>query len=125
MDSTITVIQVILALFAGAAGSLRLFTPYARFIRLPAQGWAHEFEPWQVKFIGILELAAGIGIIASLFLQSLTMVTALAAIGVALVMAGAMATHFRRAEYPNMIGNLVWLGLALFFAYSTLVGGTV
>jgi hypothetical protein len=50
------------------------------------------------------------------------MLAPLAAVGLALVMAGAMATHLRRSEYLNMVGNLMWLGLALFVAYGRLVG---
>jgi hypothetical protein len=122
MDNSITVIQVLLTIFAAAAGLLRLATPYAIFAKLPAQGWAYDFHPWQIKLIGMLEIAAAFGIIASLFLPSLTMLTPFAAVGLALVMAGAMATHLRRSEYPNMFGNLVWLGLALLFAYSKLLG---
>lgn len=125
MDTTISVIQVLLTIFAGAAGLLRFATPYTTFTKLPAQGWSLEFEPWHVKLIGALEIAIAFGIIVSLFLPSLVMFTPLAAVGLALVMAGAMATHLRRREYPNAIGNLVWLGLALFFAYSQLVGFAV
>lgn len=125
MDTTISVIQVLLTIFAGAAGLLRFATPYARFTKLPAQGWALEFVPWHVKLIGAVEIAIALGIIAPLFLPSLAIFTAPAAVGLALVMAGAMATHLRRKEYPNAIGNLVWLGLALFFAYSKLVGFAV
>jgi len=40
-------------------------------------------------------------------------------------MAGAMATHLRREEYPNVVGNLVFLGAALFVAYGKLVGFAV
>jgi len=122
MNTTISVIQVLLTIFAGAAGLLRFATPYTTFTKLPAQGWSLEFEPWHVKLIGAVEIGIALGIIAPLFLPSLAMFTAPAAVGLALVMAGAMATHLRRKEYPNAIGNLVWLGLALFFAYSTLVG---
>ena len=125
MNTTITVIQVLLTIFAGAAGLLRLATPYATFAKLPAQGWANDFKPWHVKLIGILEVFAAIGIIGPLLLGSMTMLTPLAAVGIALVMAGAMATHIRREEYVNAVGNLVWLGLALFFAYGKLVGFTV
>jgi hypothetical protein len=51
------------------------------------------------------------------------MLAPLAAVGVALVMAGAMATHLRRSEYVNMVGNLVvFLVPALFVAYGTLIG---
>lgn len=125
MNTTISVIQVLLTIFAGAAGLLRFATPYATFTKLPAQGWALEFEPWHVKLIGAVEIAIALCIIAPLFLPALAMFTPPAAVGLALVMAGAMATHLRRGEYPNVLGNLVWLGLALFFAYSKLVGFAV
>ena len=122
MDTVITVIQVLLTIFAGAAGLLRLATPYAKFTQLPAQDWSNDFKPWHIKLIGVLEVCAAVGIIVPLFLLSLTMLTPLAAVGLALVMAGAMATHLRREEYVNVVGNLVWLGLALFLAYGKLVG---
>ena len=118
---TVTVIQVLLMIFAGAAGLLRLATPYARFIKLPFQSWANEFKPRHVKLIGVLEVGAAVGIIVPLLSNSLPMLAPLAAVGLALVMAGAMATHLRRSEYLNMAGNLVWLGLALFVAYGRLV----
>jgi hypothetical protein len=51
------------------------------------------------------------------------MLTVLAAVRITLAMSGAMATHLRRSEYWNMLGNLlVWLVPALFVAYGKLVG---
>ena len=124
MDSAITVIQVGLSLFAGG-GLLKLVTPYAKYVKLPAQGWANDFKPEHIRLIGVLEVCAGVGMIVPLLLPSVTMLTPLAAFGLALIMAGAMATHLRRAEYPIIVGNLVWLGLALFLAYGRLVGFAV
>jgi hypothetical protein len=124
MDTAITVIQVLLSLFAGG-GLLKLATPYAKYVKLPAQGWANDFKPQHIRLIGVLEMCAGIGMIVPLLLGSLTILAPLAAVGLALVMAGAMATHLRRAEYPIMVGNLTWLGLALFVAYGKLVGFAV
>jgi VIT1/CCC1 family predicted Fe2+/Mn2+ transporter len=121
MDSTITVIQVLLTFFAGGAGSLRLAIPQTRLAKLPFQEWANDFKPQHIKLIGALEVSAAVGIVVPLLLDSLTMLTPLAAVGIALVMAGAMATHLRREEYLNMAGNMVWLGLALFLAYDRLV----
>lgn len=125
MDTAITVIQVLLTLLFAVSGVLKLTLPYAKFVKLPAQSWANDFKPGQVRLIGVLEVCAAIGIIVPLLSHSLTMLTPLAAVGGALVMAGAMATHLRRAEYPNMAGNLIWLGLALFVAYGRLVGVAV
>jgi hypothetical protein len=122
MDTAITVIQVLLTIFAGAAGLLRLAVPYASLTKLPAQGWSQEFKPWHILLIGFLEVCAAVAIIVPLFSHSLTILTPLAAVGIALVMAGAMATHLRREEYVNVFGNLLWLGLALFLAYGKLVG---
>jgi hypothetical protein len=125
MNTAITVIQVFLVVGFTLGGLAQLTVPYARYTQLPFQGWANDFKPWHIKLIGALKVCAAVGMIASLFLPSLTMLTPLAAVGLALVMAGAMATHLRRAEYWIMVGNLVYLGLALFVAYGKLVGFAV
>lgn len=122
MGTVIIVIQVVLALSFVAGGLLRFTLPYTKYLQLPGQGWANDFKPEHIRLIGALELSAGVGLIVPLFFHSLTMLTPLAAVGVALVMSGAMATHLRRSEYWNMAGNLlVWLVPALFVAYGTLV----
>ena len=125
MDTVITVIQIILGLFFSVSGLVKLAQPYARFIKLPFQGWANDFKPEHIRLIGVLEVSGGVGLIVPLFLHSLTMLTPLPAVGIALYMAGAMATHLRRAEYLNMVGNLIPIGLALFVAYGKLVGFAV
>jgi hypothetical protein len=125
MNIAITVIQVFLVVGFTLGGLAQLIVPYARYTQLPFQGWANDFKPWHIKLIGFLKVCAAVGMIASLFLPSLTMLTPLAAVGLALVMAGAMATHLRRLEYWIMVGNLVYLGLALFVAYGKLIGFAV
>jgi uncharacterized membrane protein YphA (DoxX/SURF4 family) len=125
MDTAITVIQVVLAFIFTGGGSTKLILPYARFAKFPFQAWANDFKPEHIRLIGVFEASAAIGMIASLLVPSLTLLTPLVAVGMALVMAGAMATHLRRSEYLNMAGNVTWLGLALFIAYSKLVGFAV
>jgi hypothetical protein len=121
MDTAITVIQVLLTLLFTSGGLTKLTLPYARFTKMPFQGWSNDFEPEHIRLIGVFEASAAVGMIVSLLLDSPTMLTPLVAVGMALVMAGAMATHLRRSEYLNMVGNLTWLGLALFVAYDKLV----
>ena len=48
---------------------------------------------------------------------ALLWLTPLAGAGLVLLMLGAMATHLRRREYPNVVPNLVLLALAGFVAY--------
>lgn len=122
MDTAITVIQVLLAVAFTAGGLAKLALPYARYSNIPAVAWSKEFKPAHLRLLGVLEVSAGLSLIVPLFLPSLQMLTPLAAVGVALYMAGAMATHLRRSEYVHMVGNLmVFLVPALFVAYSKLV----
>jgi hypothetical protein len=123
MDTVITVIQVLLTLFLAVAGLGKLTLPYAKLAAKAA--WVNDFKPEHIRLISVLEVCAAVGMLMPLFLPSLTMLTPLVAVGTALVMAGAMATHLRRSEYLNMAGNLMWLGLALFVAYGKLVGFAV
>lgn len=58
---------------------------------------------------------------ASLVVSSLPSLAGAAAVAMALVMSGAAASHLRRSDYLNIVGNLIWLGIALFVAYQTLV----
>lgn len=125
MDTTVKVVQVLLMLLFTSGGLLKLTLPYARFVKFPAQSWANDFKPEHIKLIGFFEAAAAVGMLASLLVPALTMLTLPVAVGMALVMSGAMSTHLRRSEYLNMVGNLTWLGLALFVAYNRLSGVVV
>lgn len=122
MDTAITVIQVLLVIGFALGGLGQFFMPHDRYAKLPYQGWAHEFKPWHVKLIGVLKFSAAVVIAASLLVPSLAPLATLAAVGLALVMAGAIATHLRREEYPLIAGNLAYLALALIVAYGRLVG---
>lgn len=122
METAITVIQFLVGFLFSVGGLFKLMLPYSRFIKLPLQAWANDFKPEHVRLIGVLEVSGGIGVIAPLFLHSPTILPSLAAVGIALIMSGAMATHLRRAEYVNVVGNMMWLTLALFVAYGKLPG---
>jgi uncharacterized membrane protein YphA (DoxX/SURF4 family) len=123
MDTIIAVIQVVLGLLLTVGGLLKLTVPYAKYTDIPAVAWSKDFKPEHILLIGVLEVSGGIGLIVPLVLRSLTMLTPLAAVGIALYMSGAMATHLRRSEYLHMVGILIFfLGPALFVAYGELVG---
>ena len=125
MDTAINVVQVFLGVGFAVSGLIKLTIPYARFAKLSLAAWVTDFKPKQFHFIGFLEVCAAVGLIVPLFVPSLIMLGPLAAVGLALVMAGAIATHFRRVEYWPIAVNLVYLGLALFVAYGKLVGAAV
>lgn len=122
MDTAITVIQVVLALAFTIGGLAKIALPYAQYSSISLVAWSKEFKPEHLRLMGILEVCAGVGLIVPLFLPSLQMLMPLAALGIALYMAGAMATHLRRSEYALMVANLVvFLVPALLVAYSRLM----
>ena len=126
MDTAITVIQVVLGLLLTMGALLKLTLPYAKYSSLPGIAWTKDFRPEHIRLIGVLEMSGGVGLIVPLILQSLTMLTPLAAVGIALYMSGAMATHLRRSEYPHMGAILLFfLVPALLVAYGKLVGFAV
>jgi maltodextrin utilization protein YvdJ len=126
MDTAMTAIQVILGLLMIVGGLAKLILPYAKYSRISAVAWSKDFKPGHIKLLGVLEVCGGVGLIVPMFLHSLTMLIPLAAVGIALYMSGAIATHLRRSEYPHMIGILiVFLVPALLVAYGRLVGFAV
>jgi hypothetical protein len=123
MSAVSTVIQVVLGLLLSVGGLLKLTLPYAKYSNLRYVGWAKEFKPAHIRLIGVLEMSGGVGLAAPLYFDSLTMLTPVAAVGIALYMSGAMATHLRRSEYLQMAGILLFfLAPALFVAYGKLGG---
>ena len=73
------------------------------------------------RFIGAAEILAGIGLILPALTGILTWLTPLAAMGLIIVMVGAVIDHIQRKEYPNIGLNLVLLALAVFIAYGRFV----
>jgi uncharacterized membrane protein YphA (DoxX/SURF4 family) len=123
METAITVIQVVLGVAFIVGGLFKLMMPYAKYSSISGVAWSKEFKPEHLRLIGVLEVSGAVGIIVPLFVPALTMLTPFAAVGIALYMAGAMATHLRRSEYFHMVGNLLlFLVPALFVAYGKLVG---
>ncbi len=122
MDIFVLIVQVLLGVLLGIGALFKLILPYEKYTNISRVAWSKEFKPEHIRLMGVFELAGSVGLIAPLFLDFLRTLTPLAAVGIALYMAGAMATHLRRSEYGHMVGNLVFFLIpALLVAYFTLV----
>lgn len=110
MNIALWVIQVLLALTFLGSGITKLARPRLALVgQLP---YVADFSDTQVKGIGTLEVLAAIGLIVPPLLHVGTFLTPLAAVGLVLLMGGAIATHLRRRE-PQMVAvNVVLLILA-------------
>lgn len=119
MNIVLWVIQVVLAVFFGAAGLGKVLQPKDKLAARMA--WVEDFSPASIRLIGVLEVLGAVGLILPGVTGILPILTPLAAVGLALTMAGAAYTHFRRNETSLAIGNIVLLVLAGFVAYGRFV----
>src|SRR6266568_698160 len=65
---------------------------------LPGGGWIEDFSAGAVKAIGAIEVLAAVGLILPDALDIAPVFVPLAAVGVVLLMIGAVITHVRRHE---------------------------
>jgi hypothetical protein len=111
MNRALWVVQGLLALLFLFAGGMKLVTPIAELTQqMPLPGWF-------VRFIGVAEVLGGIGLILPGLLQIRRGLTPLAALGLIIIMLGAMVLTFASGEvFSALIPLLVGLLLA-FIAY--------
>lgn len=70
-----------------------------------------------IRFIGISEILGAIGIILPLWLNILPVLTAVSAIGFAIIMVPAARIHYKRQEYRNVAVNSLFFLICVFIAY--------
>ncbi len=119
MNIVLWILQVLLGLVFGMVGLSKLTQPKEKLAS--QMGWVEEFSQGTVRLIGLVELLAAIGLLLPALTGFLPVLTPLAALGLVLVMVGAMLTHLRRKETPMVGVNLVLLLLAAFVAYGRFV----
>lgn len=108
------IVQILLALAFGMAGSLKTFTPIDELaLQMP---WVTS-TPALVRFIGVSELAGALGLILPALTRIRPSLTPLAAAALVLVMILATLFHAVRGEWPGVPVNLVLGGLAAFVAW--------
>ena len=109
-----TLAAILAAVFAGA-GLMKLTQPTKQ---LAAKGlaWTEDFSTGQVKAIGAVEVLGALGLILPAATGIATLLTPLAAAGLAVTMVGAAVVHVRRGEANMVPVNVVLGGLAAFVA---------
>jgi uncharacterized membrane protein YphA (DoxX/SURF4 family) len=115
MNIALWIVQVILAAMFIMAGYTKAFQPLD--IAAKRINWIPDVPPGLVRFIGVSELLAGIGLIAPAVTGILPWLTPLAAAGLMLVMLCATIFHISRREYGAVGFVVVLFALAAFVAY--------
>ena len=119
MNVAVWIVQVLLTLLFVMTGLMKITQPREKL--LTNMKWVEDFAPSSIKGIGTLEVLAAIGLIIPFLTGILPILTPLAAVGLVLIMLGAIVTHARRGESPMVIGNVILLALAAFVAYGRFI----
>jgi uncharacterized membrane protein YphA (DoxX/SURF4 family) len=113
MNITVWIVTGVLAAMFLMAGLMKLTKSKAELVDA-GQGWAGDVPDDVVKLIGVAEVAAVLGLVLPGAFDVVTWLVPAAAIGLIVLMLGAIVTHARRREYPNVGLNLVLLAAAVF-----------
>lgn len=108
------IVAALLALASLGAGTLKLVRSREQLQAMgKPQAWTADFSTLQVKLIGAAEVLGAIGLILPMATGILPVLSPLAALGLAVLQAGAFVVHARRGnERSNMIVNMVVFALA-------------
>jgi len=116
MSTFVWILQIVLAVGFLMAGAMKLTQPRAKLA--PQMAWVEDFTDGQVKAIGLVEVAAAMGLILPAATDMAPVLTPLAAAGLVVVMVSAAATHLRRHEAQFMAVNATLLALAAIVAWA-------
>jgi uncharacterized membrane protein YphA (DoxX/SURF4 family) len=116
MNTTLWILQIVLAVSFAGAGLVKLIKSPAELAKMLG-GWVDDFPTALLKPLGLVELAGAVGLVLPPLLGVLPILTPVAAVGLAIVMLGAVVTHARRSEYSNVAVNVVLCAMALVIAW--------
>jgi uncharacterized membrane protein len=114
MRRLILVLQILLGVYFVAIGVMHFIVPDG----LPDQlSWMYDLPTWLHVVTGVAEIAGGLGLILPTLTGIRPQLTPLAAMGLALVMVGAVVYHAGRGEGQNIVVNLVLAALLALVAW--------
>lgn len=113
MNIALWIVQGLLALAFLASGSMKIVRPKPA-LAASGQAYVEDFSDGAVKGIGVAEVLGAIGIVLPQLTGVAPVLTPIAAVGLVIVMGGAVVTHIRRKE--QFVPPLVLGVLALFVA---------
>lgn len=115
MTIILFIVQIVLAFMYLMTGGMKAFMQEkARHMMGALEGYPKSF----ITFIGFAEMAGALGITLPVWLNIYPALTPLAAFGLSIIMLGAMYTHLKRKEWPQL------MMAAVFFVALLYLGGS-
>ena len=115
MNVFLWIVQAVLAAIFVTAGLTKATQPKDKLASMLP--WVQDFSPATVRFIGVMELLGASGLILPAATGIAPVLTPIAATGLAVMMALAVATHIRRKEPSGIAFTAVLLVLAVIVAW--------
>jgi DoxX-like family len=115
MDTAVWIVAALLTALFLVTGLTKITQPRLKMAQGPME-WAADVTDGQFRTVGVLELLGAAGLVLPAVLGIAPTLVPLAAIGLALTMVGAIATHLRLGETDRLAVPIVVLALALFVA---------
>lgn len=108
------ILQIVLALAFLGAGVMKLARPRPALVAA-GMGYAEDYSDGAMKGIGALEVLGAIGLVLPALTGIAPILTPIAALGLAAVMAAAVVVHVRRKEtyVPPLALGVLSLALAV------------
>ena len=116
MNILLWIIQILLALLFIFAGGMKLVVP-TDLLMAQAPPGSTQFPSWFMKFIGVVELLGGLGLILPGIFRRNQQLTPLAAAGLVIVMIGAVAISVKDHGIQAGVTPLIVGLLCAFVAY--------
>lgn len=110
------VAQVFVGLMFCYSGYLKLAMPLTALAEM-GMAWPSEVSPIFLTFIGVVDLAGGIGILLPALTRIKPQLTVWAALGCSVLQVCAIIFHGMRGEFAVLPFNFILLALALFILW--------
>lgn len=118
MNLTVWIVAGLLAVAYLIGGGGKLIMQKEKIAAAGASArWVEDFSAGMVKAIGALEVLAAVGLVLPAALDIAPVLVPLAALGLMVIMIGAVITRIRRHEFRFMVMDLVYLALAGFVVW--------
>ena len=117
VNTALWIIAGVLAFAFFGSGVMKLVQSKDKLVASSTGGWAADWRPASIKWVGVAEILGAIGLILPAVVHVAPILVPLAAVGLILVMIGAAVVHARRHELPNVAICVVLLLLAAFVAW--------
>ena len=116
MNLALWIVAIVLAVVFTGSGLMKQLVPKDKLVT-SGQAWAQDVSPNSIRLIGLAEILGAVGLVLPAAVHIATILVPLAAIGLILVMVGAVIVHARRGEPMNVAVNVMLIALAAFVAW--------